>query len=43
MFDVVSKHPPTDSVKLLDPNGGNLFTPSITAGPGYTAQPGRHN
>ncbi|MCX8562907.1 hypothetical protein OS122_18605 [Mycolicibacterium mucogenicum] len=32
----------TPTEKSLSPNGGNLFTPSITANPAPTATPGTH-
>jgi len=32
----------TPTEKSLSPNGGNLFTPSVTANPAPTATPGTH-
>jgi hypothetical protein len=32
----------TPTEKSLNPNGGNLFTPSVTANPAPTATPGTH-
>ncbi len=32
----------TPTEKSINPNGGNLFTPSVTANPAPTATPGTH-
>jgi len=32
----------TPTEKSLSPNGGNLFTPTVTANPAPTATPGTH-
>ncbi|MUL48190.1 hypothetical protein FZI85_14280 [Mycobacterium sp. CBMA293] len=37
-----STAPVAPTEKSIDPNGGNLFTPQVTANPAPTAVPGTH-